>query len=77
MDVIMPKAETLLQKLMVSVISTAIISAGASGVASYVEIKLLRNDLSTTVKSVEETADKVDRLESRVLVLEERVNTKN
>lgn len=74
---IMPKAETLLQKLMVSVISTAIISAGASGVASYVEIKLLRNDLSTTVKSVEETADKVDRLESRVLVLEERVNTKN
>ena len=64
------KAETLLQKLMVSVISTAIISAGASGVASYVEIKLLRNDLTNTVRLTEKTANKVDSLETRVTELE-------
>ena len=64
------KTETLMQKIIASVVTTAIISAGASGVASYVEIKLLRNDLSTTVKMVEDTSNKVNHLETRVIRLE-------
>lgn len=64
------KTETLMQKIVASVVTAAIISAGASGVASYVEIKLLRNDLSTTVKMVENTSNKVNNLETRVIRLE-------
>ena len=64
------KSETIWQKIMASVVTAAIISAGASGVASYVEIKLLRNDLTNTVRLTEKTANKVDSLEARVTELE-------
>jgi hypothetical protein len=64
------KSDTIWQKIMVSVVTAAIISAGASGVASYVEIKLLRNDLTNTVRLTEKTANKVDSLETRVTELE-------
>ena len=64
------KTETLTQKIIASVVTTAIISAGASGVASYVEIKLLRNDLTNAVRLTEKTANKLDSLETRVTELE-------
>jgi outer membrane murein-binding lipoprotein Lpp len=64
------KSETWLQKLLVSVVTASIIAAGGSGMASYVEIKLLRNDLSSTVKAVESMDSKVDSLETRVMRLE-------
>ena len=64
------KTDSLFQKLLVSVVTASIIAAGGSGMASYVEIKLLRNDLSTTVKAVEGMDGKLDSLEARVMRLE-------
>ena len=64
------KTDSLFQKLLVSVVTASIIAAGGSGMASYVEIKLLRNDLSSTVKAVESMDSKVDSLEARVMRLE-------
>ena len=64
------KSETWLQKLIVSVVTASIIAAGGSGMASYIEIKLLRNDLSSTVKAVESMDSKIDSLEARVNRLE-------
>jgi hypothetical protein len=64
------KTETLFQKIVASVVTGSIIAAGGSGMASYVEIKLLRNDLSATVKAVESMDNKVDNLEARVNRLE-------
>ena len=64
------KTDSLFQKLLVSVVTASIIAAGGSGMASYVEIKLLRNDLSSTVKAVESMDSKIDGLEARVMRLE-------
>jgi outer membrane murein-binding lipoprotein Lpp len=64
------KSETFLQKILLTVVTASIIAAGGSGMASYVEIKLLRNDLSSTVKAVESMDSKVDSLEARVMRLE-------
>ena len=64
------KSETWLQKLIVSVVTASIIAAGGSGMASSIEIKLLRNDLSSTVKAVESMDSKIDSLEARVNRLE-------
>ena len=64
------KSETWLQKVIVSVVTASIIAAGGSGMASYIEIKLLRNDLSSTVKAVESMDSKIDSLEARVNRLE-------
>ena len=64
------KTDSIFQKLLVSVVTASIIAAGGSGMASYVEIKLLRNDLSSTVKAVESMDSKVDSLEARVMRLE-------
>jgi outer membrane murein-binding lipoprotein Lpp len=64
------RTDTFFSKLVASVVTASIIAAGGSGMASYVEIKLLRNDLSSTVKAVESMDSKVDSLEARVNRLE-------
>lgn len=64
------RTDTFFSKVLVSVVTASIIAAGGSGMASYVEIKLLRNDLSSTVKAVESMDSKVDSLETRVMRLE-------
>ena len=64
------RTDTFFSKVLVSVVTASIIAAGGSGMASYVEIKLLRNDLSSTVKAVESMDSKVDGLETRVMRLE-------
>ena len=64
------KTDSIFQKILVSVVTASIIAAGGSGMASYVEIKLLRNDLSSTVKAVESMDSKVHSLEARVMRLE-------
>ena len=69
------KTDSLFQKILVSVVTASIIAAGGSGMASYVEIKLLRNDLSSTVKAVESMDSKVDSLEARVMRLEAYIDT--
>jgi hypothetical protein len=69
------KTDSLFQKLLISVVTASIIAAGGSGMASYVEIKLLRNDLSSTVKAVESMDSKVDSLEARVMRLEAYIDT--
>ena len=64
------RTDTFFSKVLVSVVTASIIAAGGSGMASYVEIKLLRNDLSSTVKAVESMDSKVDSLEARVMRIE-------
>ena len=63
-------AESLLQKIMISVLSTAILSVAGTSLASYIELKMLRSDLSSTIKTVEESNNKIKELDVRVGALE-------
>jgi cell division protein FtsL len=62
--------ESLLQKVMISVLSTAVLSVAGTSLASYIELKMLRSDLSSTIKTVEESNSKIKELDARVGALE-------